>query len=367
MKIRELYIQRDAVDFKAAKDISRRLSLPAQIVDHPDSVYHSIVKSADPEKAGKSVLLLTRNKGAFIRNCPGTSHYTCCGYQILHIGTYCSMDCAYCILQAYFHPPVLQFFVNHEDMENSLREHFAAGITGRIGTGEFTDSLIWESIFPLGARLIDLFSSQKACVLELKTKTTAIKHLLDFDHQRKTIMAWSLNTEPVIATQERQTASLSARLEAAGMCQNRGFPLAFHFDPMILYDNCHTDYALVVKRLFSRIDPANIVWISLGSFRFMPELKPIIARRFSGSKIIYHEFIRAIDGKMRYFKPLRMELYLRIIEEIRARAPDVLIYFCMEDQEVWQKCFGYTPEQFGGLPLMLDKRAATICNLAGKF
>lgn len=367
MKISKLYVQQDAADLKVTKDICRRLPTAPKFVDDPDSVYQAIAGSSDPELTGKSVLMLAKNKGAFIRNCPGTSHYTCCGYKILHIGTYCSMDCAYCILQAYFHPPVLQFFVNHEEMEDSLEKHFSSGIISRIGTGEFTDSLIWEDIFPIASRLVELFSRQKACVLELKTKTVAVKQLLGLDHKKKTIMAWSLNTEPVIAAQERKTASLSSRLKAAEQCQARGFPLAFHFDPMILYENCHSDYADVVNRLFSKINPENIVWISLGSFRFMPQLKPIIARRFPDSKIIYHEFVRAIDGKMRYFKPLRIKLYQRIIEAIKAHAPDVLVYFCMEDEEVWSKCFGFTPEIFGGLPAMLDRRAAMVCNLTGKF
>ncbi|OQY57486.1 MAG: hypothetical protein B6245_16810, partial [Desulfobacteraceae bacterium 4572_88] len=53
----------------------------------------------------------------------------------------------------------------------------------------------------------------------------------------------------------------------------------------------------------------DVVWISLGTFRFMPSLKPIIQDRFPDSKIIYGEFIPGLDGKMRYFKPLRIRLY----------------------------------------------------------
>jgi hypothetical protein len=41
----------------------------------------------------------------------------------------------------------------------------------------------------------------------------------------------------------------------------------------------------------------------------MPTLKPIIARRFPASKIVYGEFITGLDNKMRYFKPLRIALY----------------------------------------------------------
>jgi spore photoproduct lyase len=37
----------------------------------------------------------------------------------------------------------------------------------------------------------------------------------------------------------------------------------------------------------------------------------------------------------------------------------------MEDDEVWQKSFGFTPAQRGGLPAMLDASAKQHCDLAG--
>ena len=68
----------------------------------------------------------------------------------------------------------------------------------RIGTGEFTDSLIWEEIYPFSGNLISKFADQSHAVLELKTKTTNIENLLALPHNRKTILAWSLNTERII-------------------------------------------------------------------------------------------------------------------------------------------------------------------------
>jgi spore photoproduct lyase len=132
---------------------------------------------------------------------------------------------------------------------------------------------------------------------------------------------------------------------------------------MVIYDGCEEEYRKVVEKLFSSVSPDNIVWISIGTFRFMPSLKPIIQKRFPESKIIYGEFISGLDGKMRYFKPLRIELYRKMISWIRKYAPDVLIYFCMEDDEVWQKSMGFVPQDRGGLPRMLDNSAVNICGL----
>ncbi len=363
MILKRLFIDTSVESHPETERIRRQLNLPTERVDDPVSLYQWINSAADPVSRGKQVLYLTRNKGGFLKPCPGTREYTCCSYQILHVASFCTMDCSYCILQSYFHPPLLQFFVNREDMDLELDGLFKRKTISRIGTGEFTDSLIWEKWTDLAGCLVSRFSTQDKAVIELKTKTVNIEGLMGLDHRRKTILSWSLNTPVVIGEEERGTASLDARLTAAERCQEWGYPLAFHFDPMVIYQDCAADYHKVVKKLFQHIRPENIVWISLGTFRFMPTLKPVIAQRFPGSKIAYGEFITGLDNKMRYFKPLRIALYRQVVDWIRDAAPKVTIYFCMEDNEVWKKTIGWVPAPDGGLGRMLDDSAITTCNL----
>ncbi len=350
-------------DHPLVERIRTQLKIPHVIVDDGRMVFQEIDHAADPIQSGKEILFLTENKGPYLKKCPGTRTYRCCDYQILHVASFCSMDCAYCILQIYFHPPVLQFFVNHEKLMAELDTVFASGVVTRIGTGEFTDSLIWESLCDLTTRLVTAFSAQSHAVLELKTKTTHIQPLKNLVHNRKTIISWSLNTERIIRTEERRTSSLISRLQAAEKCQSWGYPLSFHFDPLIIYDGCEADYREVITALFDHIAPENIAWISLGSFRFMPELKAVIQARFPESKIVYGEFIPGLDGKMRYFKPLRIALYKEIIAAIRSRAPDVTIYCCMEDDDVWYQSLGFVPADRGGLSNMLDESAIRYCGV----
>jgi spore photoproduct lyase len=363
MNIAELYVDVQLADRPETEAAGRWFKVPVRTVRSAEEVYAAVTATEDPIGRGKHVLYLTRNRGAFIKSCPGTRHYTCCGYKILHIGTFCSMDCSYCILQAYFHPPVLQYFLNHDEMDHELEQLFATRTVHRLGTGEFTDSLIWEPWTRLSERLIRKFAGQDGCVLELKTKTAWIDSLLDLPHRRRTILAWSLNSDEVIRTEERGTTSLDARLDAAARAAGRGYPVAFHFDPIVIADGCEADYRRTVERLFAAIDPRHIVWISLGALRFMPELKVVIRRRFQRSRIVYGEFISGLDGKMRYFKPLRMRAYRDIAAAIRAHAPEVCIYLCMEDDEAWQHAMGFQPVHRGGLARMLDDAAVRKCHL----
>lgn len=339
------------------------LQLPYSLVDADTPVFDHVNRADDPVECGKQVLFLTKNRGAFIRDCPGTRCYNCCDYTILHIGTYCTMDCSYCILQSYFHPPVLRFFVNHDDMFRELDALFSQKYICRLGTGEFTDSLIWERWTGLSEILVPRFAAQRHAVLELKTKTVAIDSLEHLDHHRKTIVSWSVNARPVIASEERRTATLKARLAAAAKCESWGYPVSFHFDPIILYDGCEKDYRQVVDAIFSHVNADNVVWISLGTFRYLADMKPLIERRFPDSSITGGEFIPGLDRKMRYFKPLRIGFYRKMVSWIREKAPNVVVYFCMEDDEVWEKSLGFIPKDRGGLKQMLDDSAAEHCDL----
>ena len=363
MSISKLYVDADVKTHPYVAKFAAGLDLEAIEVADPSAVYRVVSAAPDPIQAAKEILFLTRNRGVFLKKCPGTKTYTCCDYMILHVGTFCTMDCAYCILQSYFHPPVLQFFLNHDDMLQQLRDHFRKNIITRIGTGEFTDSLIWDYWTNFSTLLVPEFAVQAHSILELKTKTVAVENLKGLRHNRKTILAWSVNTPEIIRSQERGTAALKARLATATQMEQLGYPLAFHFDPMVIYDGCEEAYCRVVDRIFDAVSPENVAWISLGSFRFMPALKPVIARRFPDSTIPYGEFITGLDGKMRYFKPLRIALYKKVAARIKARAPEVLAYYCMEDNKVWSKTFGFIPEEKGGLPAMLDRAAIRVCNL----
>jgi spore photoproduct lyase len=340
-----------------------RCGLTPEPVEDPRAVYEYVSSSEDPVLRGKQTLYITRNQGAVIRKCPGTSHYTCCDYTILHTGTFCTMDCSYCILQAYFHPPVLQYFAGQETLARELGVLFRQDRIFRLGTGEYTDSLIWERLCDQPRFLVETFAGQKNAILELKTKTVNIQSLGSVDHNRKTVLAWSVNTPRVIASEERGTAPLKARLQAARQSESLGYRVAFHFDPLVIYPGCDGEYQDVVTAIFDHVRPESVLWISIGSFRFMPPLKAVIEKRFPDSVLPYGEFIQGLDNKMRYFKPLRIGLYQKLVTAIRSAAPEVFVYFCMEDREVWEKCCGFFPGGEGELGHLLDQRARRLCGL----
>ncbi|MDD3619843.1 MAG: DNA photolyase [Desulfobulbaceae bacterium] len=360
--ITTLYVARQCRDLPYAREIIRRSGLPVSLIDD-DRCPEFNGGFPGSLKEGKRSLLLTRNRGRFFKPCPGTSEYLCCGYHVLNIGMNCPMDCVYCILQAYLNTPWLSFFVNIEDLFAELDQELRSPSPRlfRIGTGEFTDSLALDRLTGLSRRLIEYVRHTDNAVLELKTKSAVIDNLRDADHGGRTIVAWSLNSPQVAAREELRTASLEQRMAAAARCAEWGYRLAFHFDPVIWHQGWKEGYRHTIRQLFRTVPGDRIVWISLGALRFIPRLKAIAAERFPGSRIFYEEFISGLDGKSRYFRSQRVEMYTFIVNELQRYVSDrTCLYFCMESDAVWREVFGFAPGDRGGLPAMLDDALAGV-------
>ena len=296
--------------------------------------------------AEKKTLYLVRHKGDFLKKCPGSEGQVCCNYFVINFASNCPMDCSYCYLQEYLADnSALQVFSNVSDLigetERTLARH--RGVFFRIGTGEITDSLALEPYTGMVAELIPYFAEQANVLLELKTKSDRIESLLDLDPKGRVVVAWSMNPQRVIDLDEHGTASLDARLAAARRCQEAGYRLGFHFDPMIEYPGWESDYRSMLEQVFASIDWRKLSWLSLGVLRQTPGLKRAMRERFPRSELLTGEQVLCPDGKMRYFQPLRVEMYRKMVRWIRRAAPTVKVYLCMESRDVWEQVFGFAP------------------------
>jgi spore photoproduct lyase len=256
------------------------------------------------------------------------------------------MDCTYCYLQEYLSDNAwLKVFSNIGDLideaDRTLRKH--RRLFFRIGTGEITDSLALEPYTGIVRELIPYFAEQPNVLLELKTKSDCVDTLLDLDPKGRIVVAWSMNPQPVIERDEHGTASFAERLAAARRCQQAGYRLGFHFDPMIEYPDWENDYQSMLEEIFASLDWRKLSWLSLGVLRETPGLKRLIRQRFPSTRLLAGEQVLCPDGKLRYFQPQRIQMYRKMVQWIRQFAPTVQIYLCMESKEVWQQVFGFAP------------------------
>jgi spore photoproduct lyase len=356
--VSRIFVEESCLEAQYTLEILQRTGLEYTVVRDKEKPNDLDADFAANLSVGKKQLFLCRNRGQFFKPCPGTREYQCCDYQVLSTGLNCPIDCSYCILQAYLNTPWLTVYVNVEKMFSELDDHLKVRKEPgfyRIGTGEFADSLALDRITCLSRKLVPYFADKKNCVLELKTKSGVIGNLEGLDHNGRTVIAWSLNSTAMMEDQELRSATLEERLQAAKQCAEWGYRLAFHFDPIVEHPSWQQGYRQTIERLFSVVPAGAICWISLGALRFIPYLKQVGTRRFPASRIYSNEFVIGLDGKSRYFRPVRVELYSYIYALLKERAAErTCIYFCMESDEIWKEVFGFAPAEKGGLPAMLD-------------
>jgi len=336
-----------------ARRVVRSLT-PGVTVDYVEDARGALRPSADAVDAfgaGKRRMVLMRRRAPFLMGCPaGSQQFACCGYLVMVLGSNCPMDCSYCYLQEHLADnPTLQVYANYRDVFAELDRLNPAGRTLRIGTGEWADSLAFDSVTGISVELIEYFARRENLMLELKTKTVEIDNLLKVDPKDHTIVSWSLSPEAVYRSSEAGTAPPEGRMTAAAQVRAAGYRVAFHLDPMIAYERAEADYVGLLDRLFDRIDPAHISFVSMGGLRMTPGLRTAARRRFPRDPMLVGEEVLAADGRYRTFAPLRLGLYRKLRDRIVRARPDLPVYLCMENAGVHRRVFELAPPSPAGI------------------
>ena len=331
-----------------------------------DPAYVDSYKSIPRESLSESDWVLIDYHGRFLDKCPGTPEHLCCNYYVLNWAVGCPYACTYCYLHGYKNYPATLIHANVDRLIEEVLQTVAATPDRifRIGTGEFTDSSALEAQTGFNEIVLPALLTAPNIVIELKTKSnhpatqilpsyalraTAGKRSAQDDRRTasitlsrfkdRLIFAWSMNPPEIIAAEEHSAASLTDRLTAAQNAQTAGFSVALHFDPMIYYADWEAGYRRLVEDCFAALDPKKIAWISMGALRFNPKVKKAALAKFPETKIYYGELVPGVDGKLRYFRPLRVAMFKKMLSWLTAHVPETLIYLCMESPEVWQEVF----------------------------
>lgn len=334
---------------EAVQDAPVTQRILAKFPDLPRKVVadaREIKKPAIHTKAKKQ-LYLAEHKGTPIKSCQGMGDYVCCQYYTMALVSDCHLECTYCILQDYLkNNPRITVYCNTDAVFGHLQEKAARHPERilRVGTGELSDSLALDHITEFSKDYVAFARDNKNVLLELKTKTNNVQNLLDLDHQKRTIVSWSVNPQKYITKEEFKCATLEERLQAARLCADAGYPVAFHLDPLLYFDNWQDEYRQVIGEIASRFVSKEIAWVSIGSLRFTPDLKKISQERFPKSEIMAGEMFPSRDGKIRYFRPLREEMYAFVKNEVQTQLKKVPHYLCMETKAVWKNVYGEIPK-----------------------
>ena len=296
----------------------------------------------DKRETPKYKMKVADEKSVILGQCPVASEKTrCCNLMTLDVVRNCGFDCNYCCIQSYFHDNEIIIEKNLLAKLNQIKLDKSKFY--HIGTGQSSDSLMWGNKFNHLADLCVFLKQNPNVILELKTKSSNVEDLLKLQFPSNVICTWSLNPQTIIDNEERFTAKLKDRLQAARKVADSKMLVGFHFHPMIDYLGCEKEYQALAQQIINLFNPNEVAMISFGTLTY---IKPVIKKiRSRANKTLALKIpLNEVEGKYSYPKEIKRKLFKSLYDEFISWHSQVFFYMCMEEKDLWRDVFGYEYE-----------------------
>jgi len=261
-------------------------------------------------------LKLTKNKGSFIRKVDYSLPFDT--YAIEEANG-CLYDCEYCFLKGYLGQSDIVVYSNQEDLLNELEMKLKEGKGRRFYLGEYSEPLLINRFFPYLSNIIEFFRGHPENELEIRTKSTDVDFLRGVKPPGNVIFAWSLIPEDISKKVERGVAEIEERIEAMNLLKGLGFRVAVRLEPVIHYDGWKEGYEKLIKKVSFTLDEP----VEMGIFRLTPILRKLIYSRNPDSILLKTEFVMCKDGKLRYPRGIRFQIYDYILNLLPVRMVNI--------------------------------------------
>ena len=280
----------------------------------------------------RPALILAEKLGQRIMSTP--SEYETGGDQNFYFSHMlnCVYDCRYCFLQGMYRSANYLLFVNYDDFANDLRAHVkeATAINPWYFSGYDCDSLALEPVTGFAEYFLKVFSESEMAkaTLELRTKSTQIRSLLNKKSMPNVVVAFSLNPDEVINSIEVGTPSLQKRLTAIKQLQQTGWRIGLRFDPVVWHAEFQQTYEMFFKTVFSEINPVQVDSITLGGVRLPKDFHKIMTKLYPEHWLFKAGMDLTEDNMMTYTKEISSELLGFCQQQINqyADAEKVFVY-----------------------------------------
>ncbi len=240
----------------------------------------------------------------------------------------CLYDCRYCFLQGMYRSAHYVLFVNFEDfgqaIEQCAQQHAQQhpGEDVYFFSGYDCDSLALEPLTGFVAQCLPLFAGHTNAWLELRTKSTQIRALLQMLPLPNCVVAFSLSPENIVEALESKTPSLQRRLDAMQRLQAQGWLVGLRFDPLIYHQDYQTVYKKLFEQTFAALSVDLIHSVSLGVFRLPEKFYQNIVKLYPEEPLFASSFTTQ-EGMVGYAEHIQHEMleYCRV-ELLQYIAPE---------------------------------------------
>jgi spore photoproduct lyase len=220
-------------------------------------------------------------------------------------------------------------FVNYEDFQRQIRDicYQTPDQPIYFFSGYDCDSLALEPITGFAEAFLPLFAELPNAWLELRTKSTQIRSLLNRQPLKQCVVAFSLSPDDVVEKVEAKAPSLDKRLEAAAKLQQQGWPIGLRFDPLIYQHNYQQHYQALFKRVFQLIDANQVHSVSLGVFRLPDQYFKKIHKLYPDEKLFASPF-QTSSGMVSYRAELEAKMMQDCTEMLLQYIPESKLFPC---------------------------------------
>jgi spore photoproduct lyase len=232
----------------------------------------------------------------------------CPHFYILAHGNGCIFRCAYCYLQLTFRGNVRQtIFTNTDVMFREVEQFLAREEPAVLNAGELSDALAVDDRTGLTKELVPRFAAQDRHLLLLLSKSDKVDNLLGLEHNRRTVVSFSVNAADVAERYEIGSPSPVERVAAARRAADAGYPIRFRVDPIIPVPGWERSYRELIEHILAVVPPERFTF---GSLRYFPNVKSY-ARKLGRdtSAFDYATEWTPADGRQRVPTSRRLNIY----------------------------------------------------------
>ncbi len=331
----KIYITEDIKNYKKGLEILEKIK-NYKVIEDEKTFVKMIQELKLTNEEEKKYMLFTTKKGNFLKSYYLDDNLSKIKEEFyLSYENNCPFNCLYCYLRDYFNHSAFIFYVNLEDMFEEI-DKFTKKNT-MISAGIVNDTLVHDNLTNITTDLIEYFKNREELILELRTKSHNISNLLEIKPHKNILISFTFSPQEVIDRYELGASSLKERVEAAKKLQTHGYSIGLRLDPMINIENSDIAYQNMIKEIFSTLDLTKIRDIGIGTIRYKKGLRQKVLSEVN-TDLFYNEFVVGIDGKERYFKKIRIDMYKNIVNSINSYGK-FDIYLGMEPQYIWDEVF----------------------------
>ncbi len=329
--IARVYVETEVASRPRALEILDRLGGAERVeCSRYTEVFNRRAQNFRLQKLRPALILARKHRGLVLPAPPGYGVGGRRNFYFSHMLN-CVYDCRYCFLQGMYRSANYVVFVNYEDFlaafERRLEE--APGEDVWFFSGYDCDSLALDSLTGFVAEFLPFFAERPRAWLELRTKSTQIRGLLDREPIPNCVVAFSFTPEEAHARLERGVPSIARRLAAMTELATRGWRLGVRLDPLLWAEDFADQYRRLLDRIFGAVSPASLHSVSLGPFRLPPDFYRRM-RRLMPEERLFAGALETVEGMVSYPAELEREMTAFVTAELERRVPADVLFPCVE-------------------------------------